>query len=167
MKRILIAGFSVAALVALAGCTLFYPNNDQNQEPVAQTSLTPSAFPTPAESAEPEASPSPSPSPSVASTKAAAKIQVIYSDTSQGFLEVIAEVTNFAEDGGQCNLVSYSGNTSKVVATFKAESNVGTTQCFPIKVEFSSLTKGTSTVAVAYESNAYSGESGRFEVNIP
>jgi hypothetical protein len=165
MKRLLIAGISVAALVALAGCTLFYPNNDQNQDPVAQTSLTPSAFPSPTESAEPEVTPSPSPS--VTTTKAAAKIQVIYSDTSQGFLEVIAEVTNFAEDGGQCNLVSYSGNTSKVVATFKAESNVGTTQCFPIKVEFSSLTKGTSTVAVAYESNAYSGESGRFEVNIP
>jgi hypothetical protein len=163
MKRILFAGFSVAALVALAGCTLFYPNNDQNQDPVAQTSLTPSAFPSPTESAEPE----PSPSPSVASTKAAAKIQVLYSDTSQGFLEVIAEVTNFAEDGGQCTLVSYSGNTSKVVATFKAESNVGTTQCFPIKVEFSSLTKGTSTVAVVYESNAYIGESERFEVNVP
>jgi hypothetical protein len=132
MKRILFAGFSVAALVALAGCTLFYPNNDQNQDPVAQTSLTPSAFPSPTESAEPE--PSPSPSPSVASTKAAAKIQVLYSDTSQGFLEVIAEVTNFAEDGGQCTLISYSGNTSKVVGTFQAESNVGTTQCFPIKV---------------------------------
>ena len=68
MKRILFAGFSVAALVALAGCTLFYPNNDQNQDPVAQTSLTPSAFPSPTE--EPE----PSPSPSVASTKAAAKM---------------------------------------------------------------------------------------------
>ena len=163
MKRILFAGFSVAALVALAGCTLFYPNNDQNQDPVAQTSLTPSAFPSPTE--EPE--PSSSPSPSVASTKAAAKIQVLYSDTSQGFLEVIAEVTNFAEDGGQCTLITYSGNTSKVVATFKAESNVGTTQCFPIKVEFSSLTKGTSTVAVVYESNAYIGESERFEVNVP
>jgi hypothetical protein len=165
MKRILIAGFSVAALVALAGCTLFYPNSDQNQDPVAQTSLTPSAFPSPTESAEPEATPSPSPS--VAISKGAAKIQVIYTDTSQGFLEVIAEVTNFAEDGGQCTLVSYSGNTSKVVATFKAESNVGTTQCFPIKVEFSSLTNGTSTVAVAYESNSYIGESERFEVNIP
>ena len=165
MKRILFAGFSVAALVALAGCTLFYPNNDQTQDPVAQTSLTPSAFPSPSESAEPEATPSPSPS--VATTKAAAKIQVLYSDTSQGFLEVIAEVTNFAEDGGQCKLVAYSGNTSKVVATFKAESNVGPTQCFPIKVEFSSLTKGTSTVAVAYESNSYIGESDKFEVNIP
>ena len=161
MKRILFAGFSVAALVALAGCTLFYPNNDQNQDPVAQTSLTPSAFPSPTE--EPE----PSPSPSVASTKAAAKIQVLYSDTSQGFLEVIAEVTNFAEDGGQCTLISYSGNTSKVVGTFQAESNVGTTQCFPIKIEFSSLTRGTSTVAVVYESNAYIGESERFEVNVP
>jgi hypothetical protein len=161
MKRIFFAGFSVAALVALAGCTLFYPNNDQNQDPVAQTSLTPSAFPSPTE--EPE----PSPSPSVASTKAAAKIQVLYSDTSQGFLEVIAEVTNFAEDGGQCTLISYSGNTSKVVGTFQAESNVGTTQCFPIKVEFSSLTQGTSTVAVVYESNAYIGESERFEVNVP
>lgn len=165
MKRIIFAGFSVAALVALAGCTLFYPNNDQARVPVAQTSLTPSAFPTPTDSAEPEVSPSPSPS--VASTKAAAKIQVVYSDTSQGFLEVIAEVTNFAEDGGQCTLVSYSGNTPKVVGTFKAESNVGTTQCFPIKVEFSSLTKGTSTVAVAYESNTYFGESERFEVNVP
>jgi len=161
MKRILFAGFSVAALVALAGCTLFYPNNDQNQDPVAQTSLTLSAFPSPTE--EPE----PSPSPSVASTKAAAKIQVLYSDTSQGFLEVIAEVTNFAEDGGSCKLLSYSGNTSKVVGTFQAESNVGTTQCFPIKVEFSSLTKGTSTVAVVYESNAYIGESEKFEVNVP
>ena len=161
MKRILFAGFLVAALVALAGCTLFYPNNDQNQDPVAQTSPTPSAFPSPTE--EPE----PSPSPSVESTKAAAKIQVLYSDTSQGFLEVIAEVTNFAEDGGQCTLISYSGNTSKVVGTFQAESNVGTTQCFPIKVEFSSLTKGTSTVAVVYESNAYIGESERFEVNVP
>jgi hypothetical protein len=165
MKRILFAGFSVAALVALAGCTLFYPNNDQTQDPVAQTSLTPSAFPSPTESAEPEATPSPSPS--VATTKAAAKIQVLYSDTSQGFLEVIAEVTNFAEDGGQCKLVAYSGSTSKVIAAFKAESNVGTTQCFPIKVEFSSLTKGTSTVAVAYESSSYIGESDKFEVNIP
>ena len=161
MKLILFAGFSVAALVALAGCTLFYPNNDQTQDPGAQSSVSPSPFPTPTE--EPE----PSPSPSVASTKAAAKIQVLYSDTSQGFLEVIAEVTNFAEDGGQCTLISYSGNTSKVVGTFQAESNVGTTQCFPIKVEFSSLTKGTSTVAVVYESNAYIGESERFEVNVP
>jgi hypothetical protein len=161
MKRILFAGFSVAALVALAGCTLFYPNNDQNQDPVAQTSLTPSAFPSPTE--EPE----PSPSPSVASTKAAAKVQVLGSDTSLGFLEVIAEVTNFAEDGGQCTLISYSGNVPKVVGTANAESNVGRTQCFPIEVDFSSLTKGTSTVAVVYESNAYIGESERFEVNVP
>jgi hypothetical protein len=165
MKRILFAGFSVAALVALAGCTLFYPNNDQNQDPVAQTSLSPSAFPSPTESAEPE--PSPSPSPSVASTKAAAKVQVLGSDTSLGFLEVIAEVTNFAEDGGQCTLISYSGNVPKVVGTANAESNVGRTQCFPIEVDFSSLTKGTSTVAVVYESNAYIGESDRFEVNVP
>lgn len=161
MKRIIFAGFSVAALVALAGCTLFYPNSDQTQGPIAEPSVTPSSFPTPSESSEP------SPSPSAASTKGPAKIQVLYTDTSQGFLEVIAEVTNFAEDGGVCKLVSYSGNTSKVVGTFKAESNVGRTQCYPIDVDFGSLGTGTSTVAVAYESTNYIGESERFEVNVP
>ena len=165
MKRIVFSGFLVAALVALAGCTLFYPNNDETPEPGPQNSLSPSASPTPTDSVEPEVSPSPSPSASTA--KADAKIQVLISDTSEGFLEVIAEITNFAEDGGQCKLISYSGSASKVVGTSNAESNVGRTQCFPLMIEFSDLPKGKSFVAVGYESTSYYGESDRFEVNIP
>jgi hypothetical protein len=98
---------------------------------------------------------------------APATLQIIYSDASGGVLNVVAEVTNFAEDGGNCVLSYFQGDAASILATVKAERNVTTTQCFPFNVDLASLPKGAMTLMVSYESANHLGESEKFEVIIP
>jgi hypothetical protein len=94
-------------------------------------------------------------------------LQILYTDTSAGLLNVVAEVTNFAEDGGSCTLSYYKGTTATAVATVKAERNVTSTQCFPFNVNFSAVPKGNLELIVKYESANHFGESEKFGVTIP
>jgi hypothetical protein len=98
---------------------------------------------------------------------AVAQLQILYTDTSAGVLNVVAEVMNFAEDGGTCTLSYYTGTTATAVVTVKAERNVTSTQCFPFNVDFSAVPKGALELTVKYESANHFGESERFEVIIP
>jgi len=87
-------------------------------------------------------------------------------DTANGELYAVAEVTNTVEDGGTCTLNYSSGSFTKSV-TVKAESNVHTTQCFPISLPLKGLPKGAGTFTVTYESAAFKGTSAANAVAIP
>ena len=166
MKRAFIVALGLATALVLTGCTLFYPNSGNPEDAVEPTNSMGEA---PAESTSPEesASSSPTPSPSVSPTMAPAVLQILYTDTSGGVLNVVAEVTNFAEDDGSCILSHYKGSTATVVATVKAERNVTSTQCFPFNVDFSAVPKGVIDMTVSYRSENHLGESEKFEVTIP
>jgi hypothetical protein len=162
MKKAFIVMLSLATALSLTGCSLFYPNSGSVEDGFAPTS---DASEAPAESSDPEQSASPSPS--VSPTMAPAQLGIIYSDASGGVLNVVAEVSNFAEDGGSCTLSYYKGSTATVLETVKAERNVTTTQCFPFNVDLASVPKGALQLTVSYLSENHIGESDKFEVNIP
>jgi hypothetical protein len=162
MKKAFIVMLSLATALSLTGCSLFYPNSGSIEDGFAPTS---DASEAPAESSDPEQSASPSPS--VSPTMAPAQLGIIYSDASGGVLNVVAEVSNFAEDGGSCTLSYYKGSTATVLETVKAERNVTTTQCFPFNVDLASVPKGALQLTVSYLSENHIGESDKFEVNIP
>lgn len=163
MRRAFIVALGLATALVLAGCTLFYPNSgtpEETIEPSVSQTEDSSNPQTPTESA--------SPSPSVSRTMAPATLQILYGDASGGVLNVVAEVTNFAEDGGNCVLSYYEGEfATSVLATVRAERNVTTTQCFPFNVDLASLPKGPLTFMVSYESDNHFGQSDKFEVVIP
>jgi hypothetical protein len=91
----------------------------------------------------------------------------LFWEVSGGNLQIIGEVVNFAEDGGECIVTFYTGNTPVVMERVPAEHNVSTTQCFPLTIALSRLPKGVGEVVIGYESEKYEGQSERFEVNIP
>ena len=162
MKKAFIAALGLATALVLTGCTLFYPNSGSPEDLLEPTSEVSEA---PAEETNPEASPSPSPS--VSPTMAPAILQILYSDASGGVLNVVAEVSNFAEDGGSCTLSYYKGATATVLGTVKAERNVTSTQCFPFNIDLASVPKGDLDLTVSYSSENHIGESEKFEVRIP
>jgi hypothetical protein len=166
MKKAFIVALGLATALVLTGCTLFYPNSGDPEDALGPT---PAASDAPAESTSPDepTSSSPSPSPSVSPTMAPAIFQILYTDTSAGVLNVVAEVTNFAEDGGSCTLSYHRGSTATAVGTVKAERNVTSTQCFPFNIDFSAVPKGAIQLSVKYESENHLGESEKFEVTIP
>lgn len=141
----------------LSGCSLLYPNWDTKQSPGTSQSASPSE----------SASESPSETPSTPA-KSVAKVQIddSSSDATAGVIQVIAEVTNVAEDGGTCTLIVQAGTTTKKYS-FKAESNINTTQCHPLEAPISGLPKGTALVSVQYDSATYSGISTAVSVVIP
>jgi hypothetical protein len=79
-------------------------------------------------------------------------------DATAGVVDVVAQVTNVAEDGGQCTLTVTSGGTSKS-QTVRAESNVETTQCYPMEVSLAGLAKGSASITVTYKSAGFVGTS--------
>lgn len=151
-----------ALLVAsLSGCTALYPHWGATDFPTDGPTSTGTAVPTPTQSA------SATPTPSVTPVQAA-KVQLmnVNLDATAGVVDVVAQVTNVSEDGGTCTLTLASGSTSKQ-QTVKAESNVDTTQCFPMEVSLSGLASGTGTVTVTYKSSGYVGSSLSQAVTIP
>ena len=162
MKKAFIVMLGLATALSLTGCTLFYPNSGSTEDGFEPTSASSEA---PTESADPEQAPSPSPS--VTPTMAPAQLEILYSDASGGVLNVVAEVSNFAEDGGSCTLSYYKGATATELGTVSAERNVTTTQCFPFNIDLASVPKGALQLTVSYLSENHIGESERFEVNIP
>jgi hypothetical protein len=162
MKKAFIVALGVITTLVLTGCTLFYPNWGN---PDGVVDPTPSASTEPTESSNPDDSPTPSPSESPSLSPAL--LQILYTDTSAGVLNVVAEVTNFAEDGGTCTLNYYKDSLATPIGTVRAERNVTTTQCFPFNVDFTSLPKGSIELTVVYKSENHLGESDKFEVIIP
>jgi len=164
MKKAFIVALGLVTAMVLTGCSLFYPNSgnpDDAAEPTSSSSEAPSELKSPEESA------STSPTPSASPTMSPAFFEILYTDTSGGVLNVVAEVTNFVEDGGSCTLYYYTGSTATAIGTVKAERNVTSTQCSPFNVNFSAVPKGVLELTVKYESENHLGESEKFEVRIP
>lgn len=157
MKKIAaIIAFSALAL-SLSGCALLYPNWGTDQNPSTSQSVTPS------DSASASASASAS-----TPAKGAANVQIDQAtvDATAGVIDVVAQVTNFNEDGGLCTLTVQAGTQTKKISV-KAESNVTTTQCYPMELSLSGLPKGTALVTVSYDSAAHAGVSVGQSVLIP
>lgn len=154
---------SGALVVALSGCSLLYPHWGATTFP----SDTPSASQSPVPSSSASSSASPSASPSATPLKSAS-VQIMSAtvNATGGVIDVIAQVTNVAEDGGQCILNVVSGATAKSFVV-KAESNVDTTQCYPMELNIVGLQSGTAVVTVMYRSGTYLGTSPSQAVVIP
>jgi hypothetical protein len=148
MKKLATIATIAATSLTLGGCALLYPNWGTDQNP--STSESPSA----SSSASPSASTTASPTPTIE----VAKFNIIDMsvDTNNGYVQVVAEVTNVAEDGGKCTFALTSGSISKTV-TVKAEANVSTTQCFPAMLPITGFPKGKATVTIAYASSTHEG----------
>lgn len=157
------SGFVVAAAtllsLSLSGCSVLYPHWGATDFPTDSPAGTASSSPTPTSSA--------SASPSVVPVQAA-KVQLmqVNVDATAGVVDVVAQITNVSEDGGSCTLSVVSGSTSKQ-QTVRAESNVDTTQCFPMEVSLTGLSSGTGTVTVTYKSAGYVGSSLSQAITIP
>jgi hypothetical protein len=159
MKRTLLIATTLVAVATLTGCALFYPNLGSNETPSDPMNPSPTASeptPTPTESETPTAAP-----------KELAKPRLLFYEIAGSDLRVIGEVVNFAEDGGECIITIYSGNTPIILERVPAEHNVSTTQCFPLTTALSRLPKGIVEVVIGYESEKYAGESEKTEVIIP
>jgi hypothetical protein len=159
MKRTLLIVTTLVAIATLAGCALFYPNlgsNETPSDPMDPSPTSSEATPTPTESESPTTAP-----------KELAKPRLLFYEIAGSNLQVIGEVINFAEDGGECIITFYSGNTPIIMERVPAEHNVSTTQCFPLTTALSRLPKGIVEVVIGYESAKYAGESEKFEVIIP
>jgi len=140
---------------AVSGCSLLYPHWGATDFPTDGPTSTSTSKPAPSASASVTVSPTPTAKP-----VQAAKVQLmqVTADATNAVVDVVAAVTNVAEDGGQCVLTVTSGSTSKS-QTVRAESNVDTTQCYPMEVSTVGLTKGTASVTVTYKSPAFVGSS--------
>ncbi len=158
MKRTLLITTTLVAVATLAGCALFYPNLGSNETPSDPMDPSPSASATPT----PTATETPTAAP-----KELAKPRVLFYEIVGTNLQIIGEVVNFAEDGGECIITFYSGNTPVVMERVPAEHNVSTTQCFPLTTALSRLPKGMVDVVIGYESEKYEGESEKLQVIIP
>ena len=142
---------------ALSGCSLLYPHWGATTFPSDSPSASASATPTQ----------SATPTPSLPTLKTASvQIMTATVDATGGVLDVVAQVSNVAEDGGTCQLNVISAGTSKSTLV-KAERNVTTTQCFPMEVTLAGLLPGNAIVTVTYHSSAYQGVSAGQGVVIP
>ena len=159
MKRTLLIFTTLVAVATMTGCALFYPNIGSNETPSDPMNPTPTASETTEAPVESE-----SPAPVV---KELAKPRIVFYDIVGSNIQVVGEVMNFAEDGGECIITFYADDVPVVMERVPAEHNVSTTQCFPLTVGLSRLPKGAVDVVVAYESEKYEGQSEATEVIIP
>ena len=159
MKRALLIFTTLVAVATMAGCALFYPNIGSNETPSDPLNPTPTASET---TEAPVATETPAPV-----VKELAKPRIVYYDIVGTDIQVVGEVLNFAENGGECIVTFYSKNTPIVMERVPAEANVSTTQCFPLTISLSRLPKGKIDLVVSYESDRYEGQSEVTEVVIP
>jgi hypothetical protein len=159
MKRALLIFTTLVAVATMAGCALFYPNIGSNETPSDPLNPTPTASET---TEAPVATETPAPV-----VKELAKPRIVFYDIVGTDIQVVGEVLNFAENGGECIVTFYSENTPVVLERVPAEANVSTTQCFPLTISLSRLPKGKIDLVVSYESERYEGQSEVTEVVIP
>ena len=157
----LLAGSALA--VSLSGCAALYPNWGATALP--SDSASPSASQT--QSSEPSSEPAPTASESTPAHREA-HIEILQADADQvgGTLTVVAQMTTAAEDGGVCKLYVMTDKGMKDV-TGRAESNVNTTQCYPLTLPLSVLGKGKVTFTVIYLSATFQGASEPQAITLP
>jgi hypothetical protein len=164
MKHLKFAAVVVLAM-GLSGCSLIYPHWGATTFPTDSPAASTSAAPSSSASASASSSASASPS---AKPVQAATLQILQAnvDGTAGVIDVVAQVTNTAENGGQCTLTVTSGSVTKTQVV-RAESNVDTTQCFPMEVSFAGMPKGSATYRVSYSSAGFAGSTSAQAVTIP
>ena len=150
MKNLRIAVLAVILTVTVSGCSLLYPNIGKptdSPKPTATDTETPTPTVTPTETETPEP------------TKEPATVEILdaYADVQGGVLLVVAQITNFSEDGGTCTATFTSGGKSTSVSV-GAESNATNTQCRTMEFPLGNLPKGSGVVSVKYESTLHAGE---------
>lgn len=170
---------AAAALLTLSGCSAFVPSwnaqptpieidNENDQEDVKEEpELQPD--PEPQDQSDSNQSEEPEPAEPVEPIeRSSVTVEVIsamaYED--EGQLEVIAQVYDVVEDGGECTLKLLAGDFSTEL-TVGANRSSNYTQCAPFDIPLSELPGGTSVVSVSYLSDNYEGESDSFPVVVP
>jgi hypothetical protein len=81
-------------------------------------------------------------------------------------LQIVAQITNFSEDGGTCT-ATFTGGGKSTSVTVNAESNAANTQCRMMELALGTLAPGSGTVKVKYDSTAHAGVSAETSVIIP
>ena len=145
MKLRILAGTSLLAVsLTLGSCSMLYPG----PTPTSTTTDTPSATETPTET----------PTPTVDPNLNQVSLTLIDANgfKDNGYVQVIASVDGVMEDDGKCTLVVTQGAQSQSVEV-AAESNVNSTQCFPMQVPISSFKNGNAKFTVTYLSDASTG----------
>ena len=172
---------AVLAGLTLSGCSAFVPSWNAQPTPIEIDNETDSSDVNESE-AEPEVEPE-QPGDSTAEETPEAEtepetqepiersevnVEVIsamaYED--EGQLEVIAQVFDVVEDGGECTMKLLAGDFS-TEATVGANRSSNYTQCAPIDIPLSDLPGGTAVVTVSYLSDRFEGESQAVSVVIP
>lgn len=143
-NKLAIAGAIALAGFTLTGCSLFYPNSTPTPTPTKTKTATPT--------------PTPTPTPTVDPSLNKVKLNIINSSgfRDNGSVEVIAEALGILEDDGSCTLTVTQG-TLKQSVTVKAESNVNSTQCYPMDIPVTSFKNGDVSYTVTYLSKKSTG----------
>lgn len=164
MKKFVILATTAASILALSGCSMFYPNWGATALPTATESS--SATPTETVTPTPTASVSVSPTPT---NLASAEVQILdaSADATAGTITVIAQVNNITESGGSCTATVKDAGVTKTYASVGAEANAASTQCFAITIPLDGLASGTAAVQVSYVSATAAGKSNFFAVTVP
>lgn len=159
MKKLSLLVSTLLLVSAVSGCSILYPNAGKPTDSPSPTK-TKTDTPTP----DPTETETPTPTPT---DKAEATVEILDAsvDTANGVIQVIAQVTNFSEDGGTCTATFTSGS-KKVTVSAPAESNAANTQCRPISITTGGLPAGIGSVTVSYESTKYYGVSAPSSVTI-
>jgi len=158
MRKLIVLAMSAILIITLSSCSLLYPNwGKPTNSPTKTNTDTPHPTDTDTDT--------PTPDPT---DKANAVVEIMdsYVDSPNGILQVIAQVTNFSEDGGNCTL-TFTGSGKTVTITVKAESNAANTQCHPLEIPLGQLPKGAGSITVTYDSSGKHGVSPATAVTIP
>lgn len=159
MKNLRIVALAFILAISVSSCSVLYPNMGKPTDgpsPTATESESPTPTPTPTETETPDPAKSP----------ATVEIMDAYVDTQAGVLQVVAQITNFSEDGGTCT-VTFTGGGKSTSATVGAESNAANTQCKTMEIPLGVLAKGSGVATVKYDSTVHSGLSAESSVVIP
>ncbi len=168
MKKAAFAATLALSVLALAGCSMFYPNWGATGLPTATETASASGSPTETQTPTATATPTDSASPTPTNL-IDADVQVLDAsvDPSAGTITVIAQVNNVTESGGYCTAIVKDAGVTTSYPAVAAEANAASTQCFPITIALNGLASGTAAVQVSYSSTTASGKSNFFAVNIP
>lgn len=163
MKQLKVLGLTGALMLTLTGCSLLYPNWGSTGIP------TPTDTPSQTQTDQPQPTETTTSTPTpttVVKKPATVQILQVTPDATAGVVDVIAEISNVSEDGGLCSVKISIGGVTKS-QTVKAESNVNSTQCFPMSLPLAGIPKGNANLTVTYESPSYIGSSAAQVVAIP
>lgn len=172
-----VSAIAIVIGFTLTGCSAFVPSWNAQPTPIQIDNETDSADVNEEQETDPE--PQPEPEPEQPETepepeqpeaieRGSVNVEVVsamvYED--EGQLEVIAQVFDVVEDGGECTLKLLAGDFS-TESTVGANRSSNYTQCAPIDVPLSELPGGTAVVSVSYLSENSEGESQAVSVVIP